>query len=44
MNVCSRPEDGFRCQQGVQPPLKLKLKPFTGVDFVLSTAAIKLYD
>ena len=22
--VCSRPEDGLRCQQGVKPPLKLK--------------------
>ena len=24
--VCSRPEDGLRCGQGVTPPLKLKLK------------------
>ena len=23
--VCSRPEDGLRCRQGVKPPLKLKL-------------------
>ena len=22
--VCSRPEDGLRCRQGVKPPLKLK--------------------
>ena len=22
--VCSRPEDGLRCRQGVNPPLKLK--------------------
>ena len=25
MIVCSRPEDGLRCWQGVKPPLKLKL-------------------
>ena len=23
MTVCSRPEDGLRCRQGVKPPLKL---------------------
>ena len=23
--VCSRPEDGLRCRQGIKPPLKLKL-------------------
>ena len=23
-NLCSRPEDGLRCRQGVKPPLKLK--------------------
>ena len=25
MAVCSRPEDGLRCRQGVKPPLKFKL-------------------
>ena len=27
MTVCSRPADGLRCRQGVNPPLKLKLEP-----------------
>ena len=26
MIVCSRPEDGLRCRQGVKPPLKLKTR------------------
>ena len=26
MTVCSRPEDGLRCRQGENPPLKLKLQ------------------
>ena len=26
MTVCSRPEDGLRCQQRVKPPFKLKIK------------------
>ena len=29
-NLCSRPEDGLRCRQGVNPPLKLQYLPGPG--------------
>ena len=31
MTVCSRPEDGLRCRQGIKPPLKHKLRCQYGV-------------